>query len=112
MTDLSGQSNVSYYPSGIIKSYVTLIEDEFLINDQFVKAAEGTEITFHENGKIKRIQLASKTRLKLAKGNIIFQQNEKVDFLEDGTVKIEMKPEWMVPESIFSKILKSIRQMF
>jgi hypothetical protein len=88
MTCYSGQEDLEYYPSGIIKSYVTLVSDEFQISGQFIKVAERTKITFYPNGNIQSFFLADDAKLKSGRLSKAFFQNEKVEVLEDGTLNL------------------------
>lgn len=89
MTHYSGQVSIEYYPSGEIKSYITMVNDEFLIGGQFVKAAEHTVISFHPNGKLKSLCLAEDTKLTVGRKTKKYRSNEQVEFLEDGSLKTD-----------------------
>jgi hypothetical protein len=88
MSGFSGQADLEYYPSGAIKSYVTLLSDEFQIGEQFVKVAESTIVSFHPNGNLKSFFLADATKLVFGKYSRLVLENEKVDLLEDGTLDL------------------------
>ncbi len=89
MSEVSGQANMEYYPSGMIKSYVTMVREEFLISGQYVKVTQGSEIFFHQNGRVKSLRLAAKTKFKIGRAKLVFFENDKIDFLESGRIKVD-----------------------
>ena len=90
MTYYSGQTDLEYYPSGTIKSYITLVSDEFQVGGQFIKVAERSKITFYPNGNIRSVYLADDTKLSVGKQTKRFHENDRVDFLEDGNLNMAL----------------------
>lgn len=86
MDNLSGQINIEHYPNGMLKSYQTLLEEEFYIHDEVFKVAENSVVFFYEAGEIKSLVAAEDCVIRTKRGKFKIRSGERVLFAESGEV--------------------------
>ncbi|MGE4131951.1 MAG: hypothetical protein AB7F86_09950 [Bdellovibrionales bacterium] len=84
MTDFSGNSDVSYYPSGNIQSYRSTQVEEFAMCGAFFVSAEGSLVELYDNGSLRSLILGLPVRFKKSGVIVKLSAGDRVEFTEDG----------------------------